>query len=73
MGYRLNRFVLPAKEFFDSLTNFKCLFGAFRHLSKIKLARYVLTISSLNDAIEYGKSFCFIITFATFCEAKDAL
>ena len=29
---------------------------------------YVLATISLKEAMEYGSSFSFIITFATFCE-----
>ena len=45
----------------------------FRHLSKINFAMYVLAMSSLKEAMEYGSPFSFIITFATFCDAKDAV
>ena len=34
---------------------------------------YVLATISLKEAMEYGSSFSFIITFATFCDANDAL
>ena len=34
---------------------------------------HVLAITSLKEAIEYGIPFSFIITFATFCDANDAL
>ena len=29
-------------------------------------------VISLKEAMEYGNSFSFIITFATFCDANDA-
>ena len=45
----------------------------FRHLSKINLAMYVLAMTSLKEAMEYGSPFSFIITFATLCDANDAL
>ncbi len=45
----------------------------FRHLSKINFAMYVLAMISLKEAMEYGSPFSFIITFATFCDANDAL
>ena len=44
-----------------------------RHLSKNNLAMYVLAMSSLKEAMEYGTPFSFIVTFATFCDANDAL
>ena len=31
------------------------------------------TIGNMKEAMEYGNSFSFIITFATFCDANDAL
>ena len=34
---------------------------------------HVLAMTSLKEAIEYGIPFSFIITFATFCDANDAL
>ncbi len=34
---------------------------------------YVLAMISLKEAMEYGTPFFFIITFATFCDANDAL
>ena len=34
---------------------------------------YVLAMISLKEAMEYGIPFSFIITFATFCDANDAL
>ena len=53
------------------LINFR--FGILRHLSKINLAMYVFAMTSLKEAMEYGIPFSFIITFATFCDANDAL
>ena len=34
---------------------------------------YVHAMISLKDAMEYDIPFSFIITFATFCDANDAL
>ena len=48
-------------------------FGILRHLSKINLAMYVHAMISLKEAMEYDIPFSFIITFATFCDANDAL
>ena len=44
-----------------------------QHLSKINLAMYVLAMISLKEAMEYDIPFSFIIAFATFCDANDAL
>ena len=44
-----------------------------RHLLEINFAMYVLAMSSLKEAMVYGSPISFIITFATFCDANDAL
>ena len=43
------------------------------YLSKINLAMYVLAMTSLKEVMEYGIPFSIIITFATSCDANDAL